>query len=260
MDRNWHSAIGKAILFILRSFHNDSVHLRTYIYLLNSLSKILNFVRTVMSTLKRSASPGVLVGKPSPFHTSVTLFTSDAVSASNHGDTTSIGVLTTRRSKRIKLEQVENPIPEQRDEKPELPDSEEPLPRKRKTRAASKNAVASSSNVKLEEVELKTVVTPQKSKKQASPKKPKPIQQSLDVPHPAPPQWKETYDTIKEMRAKIVAPVDTMGCDQAQFKEQDPRVRLLSLHPSNIYQIQTESKILYSRIFDAFFTDQGRGD
>ena len=64
MNRNWHSAIGKAILFILRSFHNnDPVHLRTYIYLLNSLSKILNFVRTVMSTLKRSASPGVLVGK-----------------------------------------------------------------------------------------------------------------------------------------------------------------------------------------------------
>ena len=60
--------------------------------------------------------------------------------------------------------------------------------------------------------------------KTASPKKPKPIPQALAVPHPAPPGWKDAYDTIKRMRQRIVAPVDTMGCDQAQLKETDPKV------------------------------------
>jgi len=55
-------------------------------------------------------------------------------------------------------------------------------------------------------------------------KKPKKIPQSLDVPHPSPERWKEVYDSIKEMRSRITAPVDTMGCDQAQWKEQDPKV------------------------------------
>lgn len=57
-----------------------------------------------------------------------------------------------------------------------------------------------------------------------SPRKSKPIQQALETPHPSPPNWKETYDTIKEMRSTFVAPVDTMGCDQAQLKEKDPKV------------------------------------
>jgi hypothetical protein len=60
-----------------------------------------------------------------------------------------------------------------------------------------------------------------------SPRKAKPIPLSLETPHPAPSRWRETYDTIKEMRSRIVAPVDTMGCDQAQHKETDPKVRLL---------------------------------
>ena len=58
-----------------------------------------------------------------------------------------------------------------------------------------------------------------------SPRKPKPVQQALKTPHPSPPNWKETYDTIKEMRSKFIAPVDTMGCDQAQLKEKNPKVR-----------------------------------
>ena len=59
----------------------------------------------------------------------------------------------------------------------------------------------------------------------SSPRKPKPIPTALEVPHPAPPRWRETYGTIKRMRSHIVAPVDTMGCDRAQLKEADPRVR-----------------------------------
>jgi endonuclease-3 len=59
---------------------------------------------------------------------------------------------------------------------------------------------------------------------QASPKKFKAIPQSLATPHPPPSTWKEIYDTIRDMRSRFVAPVDTMGCDMAQFKETDPKV------------------------------------
>jgi endonuclease III len=64
----------------------------------------------------------------------------------------------------------------------------------------------------------------------ASPRKPKTvIKQTLEKPHPAPAHWRETYDAIKEMRARFPAPVDTMGCDTAKWKETDPRVRAFSL-------------------------------
>lgn len=181
----------------------------------------------MVAVKKRSASPVGLVGKPSAFHTSVTLFTTSAAPGTNGNEATvSDGSTSVRRSKRIKLEQTEYAAPDQDENHSEFSDSEPSPPRKRKTRGNVKNAVASSSTVKVEEVDVKTIVTPtKKSKKQSSPRKPKPIQQVLAVPHPAPLQWKETYDTIKKMRENIVAPVDTMGCDQAQHKEQDPKVR-----------------------------------
>ena len=74
-------------------------------------------------------------------------------------------------------------------------------------------------------VETASASTPRKKQIQKSPRKPKAIPQSLAVPHPAPPRWQETYDIIREMRSRITAPVDTMGCDQAQWKESDPKVR-----------------------------------
>lgn len=61
-----------------------------------------------------------------------------------------------------------------------------------------------------------------KTKGKAKAQKPVPI--ALATPHPAPEHWEEVYGLIREMRKKIVAPVDTMGCDQAQFKESEPRV------------------------------------
>lgn len=177
-----------------------------------------------MAVKKRSASPVDLIGKPSAFHSSVTLFTAGTDVSPPIAPTQSPSA---RRSKRIKLEQTEYAVIGQ-DESDEF--SEPPLPRKRKTKGTTKNAAASSSKVKVEEVDAKTIATSvKKSKKQTSPRKPKAIQQSLDVPHPAPSQWKETYDTIKKMRETIVAPVDTMGCDQAQLKEQDPKVRVVMM-------------------------------
>ena len=69
-------------------------------------------------------------------------------------------------------------------------------------------------------------VSPQKAKAVKAKGKAKEIKQALDTPHPAPPHWRETYDAIREMRARMPAPVDTMGCDTAKWKETDPRVRL----------------------------------
>ncbi|SAM83998.1 related to NTG1-DNA repair protein [Ustilago bromivora] len=51
-----------------------------------------------------------------------------------------------------------------------------------------------------------------------SPRKPatKPIKVNLDPSeaHPAPPHWETVYSLLSRQRTKIVAPVDTMGCDQ----------------------------------------------
>ena len=58
--------------------------------------------------------------------------------------------------------------------------------------------------------------------------KAKEIKQALDTPHPTPARWRETYDAIREMRARFPAPVDTMGCDTAKWKETDPRVTPLT--------------------------------
>ncbi|KAI0648440.1 DNA glycosylase [Trametes meyenii] len=82
-----------------------------------------------------------------------------------------------------------------------------------------------------------------KAKKSASPRKPKPIPTALETPHPAPPEWKETYDAIKRMRSHIVAPVDTMGCDQAQLKETDPKNQRLSTLISLMLSSQTKDEV-----------------
>ncbi|KAE8209294.1 hypothetical protein CF327_g6704 [Tilletia walkeri] len=45
----------------------------------------------------------------------------------------------------------------------------------------------------------------------------KPIKRDLEAheAHPAPPKWAETYSLILQQRRRIVAPVDTMGCEEA---------------------------------------------
>jgi len=79
-----------------------------------------------------------------------------------------------------------------------------------------------------------------------APKKQKPIQQLLDKPHPAPEHWNEQYATIKSMRARLTAPVDTMGCDQAQNGETDPKVHI---RLSNITSKTTNSSPTQNRRF-----------
>ena len=147
--------------------------------------------------MKRTAD-NALVGKPSPFHSGVTLFES--------------GPSTPRRSKRLKTE----------------PDAESQslfaTEEVKKTTVGKKRGP----RIKVEQAEPALEVETKPARKSASPRKPKPVPQALEVPHPAPHKWKEQYYTIKTMREHIVAPVDTMGCEQAQLKEVDPRVRLIN--------------------------------
>ncbi|KAF5344263.1 hypothetical protein D9758_012313 [Tetrapyrgos nigripes] len=79
--------------------------------------------------------------------------------------------------------------------------------------------------------------------KQKSPKKSKPIPSSLETPHPAPDNWKTVYDKIKEMRSKVVAPVDTMGCDQAHLQEADPKNRRYTTLVSLMLSSQTKDEV-----------------
>lgn len=153
--------------------------------------------------LNRTASAAIvpprtkLAARASPYHLSVTLFETQDTE-------TTTQTHSPRRSKRIKLETtavVTNTEETAHESPPESKSS-----RKKVAKASGAGS---------------TRVT-------KSPRKPKPIQQSLKVPHPAPPQWKEAYNMIKQMRTRHVAPVDTLGCDQAQHKETDPRVHDLT--------------------------------
>lgn len=199
--------------------------------------------------MKRNASKAALTSSKSSFNPSVTLFSLDnsAASTSTLSPSTSnsetSGAIATRapvldavevsedgprRSKRVK--RVHTTL-EERDEDAVLTEVTEtvipdgPLTIRRSPRKTE---------VKKEEPDSdEALPTPKASPKgkgqrkpSTSPRKTKSIAQSLDIPHPTPERWRETYDAIKEMRSKITAPVDTMGCDRAQYKETEPRVRL----------------------------------
>ncbi|SCV69483.1 BQ2448_2503 [Microbotryum intermedium] len=53
-----------------------------------------------------------------------------------------------------------------------------------------------------------------KIKKEPSPRKPTPFVVKLHKAHPEPKRWREAYEIIRKQRKRIVAPVDTMGCEQ----------------------------------------------
>ncbi|KAF9032974.1 DNA glycosylase [Panaeolus papilionaceus] len=164
-----------------------------------------------MSRLKRSSSSQLanLSSRVSEFHPSVTLYERVVEQDSP------------RRSKRIKREPKEENIEDLEDLIPmSVEDDQKPV----KAESSSSAIQVSASTKK-------------------SPKKVKAIPQSLATPHPAPAKWRETYDTIKEMRSRIVAPVDSMGCDQAQHKETDPKNRRLATLVSLILSSQTKDEV-----------------
>ncbi|KAK0210186.1 DNA glycosylase [Desarmillaria ectypa] len=109
-----------------------------------------------------------------------------------------------------------------------------------------------SKRVKLEDTvqdieEYANLSTPKRLKAKrspsSSPKKPKPIPQSLATPHPAPERWRDAYDAIKAMRSKIVAPVDSMGCDSAQLKETEPQNQRFATLVSLMLSSQTKDEV-----------------
>ncbi|KAL6308647.1 DNA glycosylase [Sparassis latifolia] len=172
--------------------------------------------------MKRSASPS-LIARPSPYHTSVTLFEPAADGSSSESPL--------RRSKRLKVLE------------------------KSETREVEFTAVTSSlkkqsTRVKAETTSSKANIevgtcrpSPVKAKRVASPRKPKPVPQSLEVPHPAPARWRETYDAIVDMRSRIVAPVDTMGCGRAQLGETVPRNQRFATLVSLMLSSQTKDEV-----------------
>lgn len=182
--------------------------------------------------MKRAAS-SELVGKPSAFHSGVTLF--------EPGSPT---VTTPRRSKRLKLE------PDSLEETSVVTVVEEKKLNRRERKTV----------VKVEEIEATANIVVKQARQSASPRKPKPVPQALAVPHPAPPKWKEQYDTIKCMREKIVAPVDTMGCDQAQRYETDPKVCCRSsVGPLCTYNIFAGQTVLNSGVSHVVLSNERRG-
>lgn len=77
--------------------------------------------------------------------------------------------------------------------------------------------------------EAKPVIPSRKRKETTSsntgsPRKVKAIRLALDVPHPSPEHWRETYAAIKDMRKDGGAPVDEMGCHMAGGPVEDPKV------------------------------------
>ncbi|TFK85371.1 DNA glycosylase [Polyporus arcularius HHB13444] len=110
-------------------------------------------------------------------------------------------------------------------------------------RKDTKKSSSAATLVKTEDVATTSVDTLFKPKRVTSPRKPKIIPTALKTPHPAPPRWQETYDTIKRMRSRIVAPVDTMGCDRAQLKEADPRNQRFSTLISLMLSSQTKDEV-----------------
>ncbi|KAN0073773.1 DNA glycosylase [Tylopilus felleus] len=84
----------------------------------------------------------------------------------------------------------------------------------------------------------------------SSPEKRKPkskskgaVSQRLDVPHPTPDRWAEAYAAIKEMRARIEAPVDTMGCQLAQRGESEPKNQRFATLVSLMLSSQTKDEV-----------------
>ena len=58
-----------------------------------------------------------------------------------------------------------------------------------------------------------------------SPEKPEAIKQALKNTQPAPARGRENYDAVKRCAGSSPVPVDTMGCDAANWNEMDPQVR-----------------------------------
>ncbi|KAI0628808.1 DNA glycosylase [Trametes polyzona] len=176
--------------------------------------------------MKRKSPP--LVARQSQYHSAVTLYE----------PAEEVAII--RRSKRLKVDSRSTTEQSENNTSVARTTGSDALP---STPQTKKKRTAKLLKVEEEPTTL-AVPSPGPSKrKSASPRKPKPIPTALETPHPAPPHWRETYDTIKRMRSRIVAPVDTMGCDQAQLKETDPKNQRFSTLVSLMLSSQTKDEV-----------------
>ncbi|CCM04574.1 uncharacterized protein FIBRA_06755 [Fibroporia radiculosa] len=179
-----------------------------------------------MSVRKRSQSP-VLIGRPSAHHPSVTLFDTIAVEVAGYETNP-------RRSKRGRFSNTTYKEESDEDEKPTA--SSSLAPRRRLSEPSTRRATERGS--KRKSTNLKKT-----DGRSDFLRKIKPIPQTLDVPHPAPSRWQETYDAIKDMRSRTVAPVDTMGCGRAQLGETIPKNQRFATLVSLMLSSQTKDEV-----------------
>lgn len=184
--------------------------------------------------LKKSVSPE-LIGQPSPYHPAVTIY--------DPTDPTD----SPRRSKRLKILSIK-PEPSSTRSINVLDDF---------SGITDSNSNRKSTANRIQDTNLGLFPSPERSQSSTgtssdvfkhpkprkgrgleSPRKRKPIPQSLETPHPPPPRWREVYDKIKEMRSRTVAPVDTMGCGRAQLGEKIPKVSLI-LHSTGTWETES---------------------
>jgi len=90
--------------------------------------------------------------------------------------------------------------------------------------------------------------SPVKKSTVTSPRKQKSVTKALETPHPTPPRWREAYDTIKDMRSRIVAPVDTMGCSRAQLDETTPENQRFATLVSLMLSSQTKDEVTFTAV------------
>jgi len=153
-----------------------------------------------------------VVARASPYHSSVTLFEVSEPSVSPG------------RSKRVRHE---SPLTD-------LEDLVQTIQEKSTAKNKAKEILSDAES---------GLATPKKGTKSGSPRKAKPIQQSLATPHPEPAKWREAYNSIKSMRSRMVAPVDTMGCDVAHLKEHDPKSKRFTTLVSLMLSSQTKDEV-----------------
>ncbi|KAI5479324.1 endonuclease III [Pseudohyphozyma bogoriensis] len=92
----------------------------------------------------------------------------------------------------------------------------------------------------------------EKKPKVASPRKPPVFKVALDKAHPAPKRWEEAYEIIRKQREGIVAPVDTMGCEQGGRERTDEkpsqRDERLSILVSLMLSSQTKDPVTHQAV------------
>jgi endonuclease III len=171
-----------------------------------------------------------LVAKQSQSNSSITFFHLEGAN-----DGSGSGESPKRPTKRIRLERESNDVPST---------ASEPSAGKGKDKVVTEDVEGPKESITI------TATSPRKKVKQ--------IQQALSKPHPAPAKWQEQYDAIKNMRSRMVAPVDTMGCDRAQYKETDPKVCTFSLNSVELHceTLMSESAVCNFDILDAVFSDK----